>query len=110
MFILKAAHEFEWPVIVQEPEDGKHQARQFFARFLVLPQDEIEGLIKDSPERVDVALLRRALIGWRGVQDATKEEVPFSDEAREQLIAIPYVRLATVLAYRDAIAGIRRKN
>jgi hypothetical protein len=54
----------------------------------------------------------RTVVGWKGYADHDGNEIPYSEEAKAQLIKIPYVRAALNLAYGELTAGraAARKN
>jgi len=109
MFKLKTEHTYSWPVTVQIPADGgKFTKSTFDATFKVIPQDRIDTILRGG--NVDSELLREVTIGWKGVQDEDGNELPFSEDARDKLLSIPYARAALVEAYLDSLAGSRRKN
>ncbi len=114
-FTLKKTHEYSWPITVEIPSDGGRFVKQTFdCTFKALGQDELSAIL--SPEtptsgvQTDTALLVEVITGWKGVQDEGGAELPFSETARGELIAIPYVRKALVNGYLDSLAGSKRKN
>jgi hypothetical protein len=104
MFTLAKEWRFAWPVSVPIP--GQAEAQQFQAQFRVLPQSRIEALAADP-----AALLREAITGWGMIRDEAGTDVPFSPEARDALLDLPFVLLALANAYADAMSGqAQRKN
>lgn len=94
-----------WPVTVNEPRDGGSvYAHRCKVRFEILPQDEMNAVLRDNPGEGDAALLRRAVKGWEDV------EIDFSEEALAQLVQIPYVRNGFVAGYLQAAGGAKAKN
>lgn len=117
MFEFKEEHEYDWPVVVEMPVDGgKHEKREFTARFRVVPTDEAEEVLGGQgvamlPDREQVEdFLRRVLVGWRDVSAEGSGDLPFSDENLARMIRVPYVRRALYEAYGQSIAGRREKN
>ncbi len=113
MFKLKEDKRFWWPVKVDVPVDGRHATHKFQAHFLLLDQDEIDETLGgdyDDDDSADRDLLRKVLVDWKQVADEDGNAIEFSDEARDRLLRIPYVRVALVRAYFQAIAGRRKKN
>ena len=111
MFTLKTEHTFSWPVRIKVPMDGGQFADATFdCTFRALEQGRLEALIQGQIGETD--FLKEAVVGpWEGVQDAAGETLPFSEKARDQMIAIPYVRKAMIVAYREAMNGEAvRKN
>ena len=50
------------------------------------------------------------LVGWDGVNDDSGDAVPFSERSRDQLLDVPLVASAVVLAWLGSLTGIKRKN
>lgn len=101
--------EFTSKVKVQVPLEGGPQEQSFTARFRALSVSETEAFNMLTTESVS-EWLRRILIGWEGVRDEDGDELPFSDAAREQLIDVPFVRMAVIAAYNAAMLGAKRGN
>jgi len=123
MFVFRKASEFKWPVRIPVPEDGRAVAREVTGVFkTVAPeriqqivQEAIAGIRGDDAEEMqanaDLRLLREVLVGWDGIVDEDKQAIAFSDETREALMAVPYVRGAFVEAYnKGANGGAKAKN
>lgn len=111
MFKLTTQKTVTWPVTVQIPQDGgKTQKATFHVRVEVLPSDEFQAIYERGGNDED--LLRRVLVDWDGVADADGHPIPFSEEARDALIRIPYVRVALITAYMEMSQGreARQKN
>jgi hypothetical protein len=112
MFKLKQSDTFLWPVTVQVPADGGRYVRETFdGEFRRLPQSRLAELnvAITAGEMDDATFVREVLAGWQGVTD-DGEEVPFSVASLNTLLDMQGVARAIVLAYRDALAGMLRKN
>ena len=109
MFVLKADHEFDWPVTVRIPIDGgKYASQTFTARFRLPSKDEMTNMAAVLGD--DAANARKVMVGWDGIVDEQKQPVPFSDEALDALLGVPWARVAIWQAFIDASFGIKRKN
>lgn len=108
MFKVRKNASFKWDVKVQVPVDGRHVEQRFTAQFKQVDRSRFTDL-RDDPES-EQALLRDVLLGWEGIADENGETIAFSDEARDALLEIPYVRLAVVEAFFEGISGRKRKN
>lgn len=108
MFIFSARPVWSWPVTVQVPAAGGFTEQTFTAVYQLVPDDQARALaIADD---TGTALLAEALIGWDGVTDANKAEIPFNAPTRDALLQIVYVRNAVFEGYRASLAGAPRKN
>ena len=105
MFKIQQNPEFSHKVKVRVPVDGGFADQEFTARFRVLPWEEVAALDHDN-----AAQARLILSGWEGIVDEAGHEVPFSDEARDQMIGLIYVRLAILRTYTDAMVKARAGN
>ena len=112
-FVLKQSDTYSWPVTFDIPIDGgRHERQTFDGEFKRLPQSrirEIGKLIEDG-ETLDSAIAAEVLVGWSGVTDADGKDVPFSQKALEQLLDVPLLATAIVMAYFASLQGAKRKN
>lgn len=113
MFVISQKSTYSWPVTVEFPTDGGKTERQTFdAEFKRTTQtriNEIRALIEKG-EITDIELAREVLVGWEGVNDANSEVVPFTERSRDQLLDVPLVSSAVVMAWLSSLTGIKRKN
>lgn len=112
MFKLKQSAQFLWPVTVHVAADGgKFTKETFDVEFRRVQQSRLveinQGIL--AGEIDDLAFVREVVVGWRGVTD-DGDEVPFSAAGLATLIDMPGAARAIVLAYRDALSGLNRKN
>lgn len=114
MFVLSDSDtpEFEWPVVIDVPTNGgKFQKHRITAVFRTIPTERYEELLELPILEQDRNIARECLIGWKDVSDPDGNPVEFSDEARDRLLNLLYVRAAIVRAYADALSGkASRKN
>lgn len=112
MFKIVQNPTYTWPVTVELPTDGgKTEKATFDAEFKRLTQsrvDEIRQAVERGEMR-DADLAREALVGWSGVVDGDGL-VPYSEKARDQLLDIPMVSTAVVMALLGSLSGAKRKN
>lgn len=112
MFKIETSPEYSWPVAVELPTDGgRTEKATFDAKFKRLTQSRIDEIRKavEAGEMRDADLAREALVGWSGVVDGNGD-VPYSEAARDQLLEIPMVATAIVMALLGSISGAKRKN
>lgn len=105
MFVMKTEHTFTWPVRIKVPVDGgEFKDATFDCTFRTCDHEDFMAIVDGRISEAD--FLRKVTVGpWSGVEDASGKEMPFSEAARDRLIAIPYVRTALVRAYREAMSG-----
>ena len=124
-FILKQSSSYVWPVTVKLPiSGGKFEKQTFDAEFKRLPQArinkiqiEVQARIKSSERNEtaddsisDQSIADEILIGWVGVLDEDGDEVPFSESMKQQLLDIPTLASAIIVAYFDSLTGTKTKN
>jgi len=124
-FVLKQSTSYKWPVSVKLPADGgKFEKQTFDAEFKRLPQARINEIQADVQVRIkaaernesvdgsisDQSIADELLVGWAGVVDGDGDEVPFSEATKQQLLDIPTVAAAIIVAYFDSLTGTKAKN
>lgn len=124
-FVLKQSSSYVWPVTVKLPiSGGKFEKQTFDAEFKRLPQArinkiqiEVQARIKSSERNEatddsisDQTIAEELLIGWSGVLDEDGDEVPFSESMKQQLLDIPTMATAIIVAYFDSLTGTKTKN
>lgn len=113
MFVISQKPSYTWPVEVLFPIDGgKTEKQTFDAEFKRMTQsriNEIRSMIERN-EITDTELAREVLTGWAGVNDGNGDAVPFTERARDQLLDVPLVAAAVVMAWLGSLTGAKRKN
>ena len=107
MFKITAKPTFTHTVHVMVPVDGGHREETFKATFEVKDIDQLEKVQDEGGQR---GLLREVITGFDELIDDAGQAVPYSDELREQLIGVPYVRIALFQAYIAAIGKAKPGN
>ena len=113
MFVISQSGSYKWPVSVEFPVDGgKSEKQTFDVEFKRLSQTRIEEIRKQVDEGgiTDREFSREVMVGWSGVVDGSGDTVPFSEAGRDNLLDIPLVSAAVVVAFMNSLAGVRRKN
>jgi len=110
MFVLKKDPVVSWPITIPMPaDDGKMNHVPVTVEYKLLPQPRYDEL-----KKTDVGLLREVVVGWNddafGHEDETGRAVPlpFSPDALNQLLEIPYVRTGLVQGYWKAVTGLEK--
>jgi len=112
MFKIVQNPTYTWPVTLELPIDGgKTEKATFDAEFKRISQSRVDEIRQavERGEMCDADLAREVLVGWSGVVDGDGE-VPYSEKARDQLLDIPMVSTAIVMALLGSINGAKRKN
>lgn len=114
-FVIKQSASYVWPVAVEFPGDGGKIVRQTFdAEFKRLSQSRLKELGEQltAGDLDDVTVAAEVLVGWPegAIKDDEGEPIPFSDSALNELLDLPKVATAIVLAFYDSLAGAKRKN
>lgn len=100
---------FTATVKVQIPTDTGPLEASFKARFKALTISAAEAFDLNSVQGTNV-WLREILIGWEGVVDEDGNPAPFDDGVRDQLLDLPWNRMAIIQAYNGAMLGAKRGN
>ena len=58
----------------------------------------------------DQSIAEELLIGWSGVLDEDGDEVPYTESMKQQLLDIPTLASALIVAYFDSLTGVKTKN
>lgn len=107
MFKVTADPTFTHTVHVMVPVDGGHKEQTFKATFGVISIEELEKVQDDEGQR---GVLQKVLRGMDDLIGDDDQPVPYSDELRDQLINVPYVRIALFQTYLGAISKAKTGN
>lgn len=116
--LMDVPSSFDWPVVVRFPKQGAFVEKRFTAQFALLPQEDVEDIlrqIKDQTEDnlISADLLEQIWIGWSDdVTDEAGQPLPVTESNRRLLRQIIPVRNAVMQAWLEAMAGKKaaRKN
>lgn len=110
-FKVKTASSFTWPVKFSLPgADGARTACEFSAQFKLLPQSEIDALLKANPPIEDNELAARYMTGWSGVVDEDDAMLAFTPENLAVLLDVAGMRRAIAAAFFEAMLGEARRG
>lgn len=112
-FVIDQSLSYKWPVSVEFPIDGGRYDKQTFdAEFKRVPQPRIKQIyeLSNANELSDEELCNEVLLGWTGIIDSKKQDVPYSESAKKALLDTPLVTKALVTAWMESLNGAKRKN
>jgi len=107
MFKVVSQPTFTHTVKVNVPVDGGFKEQGFRTRFRVIPLNELRT---EDGEDGQKEALRRVIIEMLDLIDEQDQPMHYSDELRDQLLDVPYVRLALMQTYIAAITKARAGN
>lgn len=100
MLVLNNTHRFTHTVSVMLPIDGGYSEEEFKATFEVVGVDDLGDT---STLDGQVSLLRRVVVGLDDILDGQEKPVSYSEELRDRLIDIPYIRAGLLRSYLGAV-------
>lgn len=108
-FVFRKVYPFTWTVKVPE---GVVPAFEFKARFESVSQSEIDAMTKPGVGLQDADLLARVFKGWLDGEllDVVGAPMPATPENMAAVIDQPFLRVAIVKAYFEAVSGLTAKN
>lgn len=119
-FIICKEKSFKYKAKISEPENGRKITREIEFEFLVKSPEDVNALLRESRDSrgtedeaaFDLRLCEEVVRGWRSGDIKTEDGEPFefSADNLNVILAIPYVRLAIVETYFDAIKGGAKKG
>jgi hypothetical protein len=109
MFKLIDNPTFTHVVKVMVPIDGGHREETFKATYKVLKTNEINRFDLSDPG-ASREFLCEAVVSLEDIADAQGNPLPYSDELRDQVLALPYARSALARGYFDAVSKARSGN
>lgn len=109
MFVYRKVYPFTWTVKVPE---GVVPAFEFQAKFVSLPQSELDKLRAEFPQQLDEKLSAKVFKGWAegDLLDEEEKPLPVTDENVAKILDLPFVRAAIVLGWFAAMSGLNAKN
>lgn len=110
MFKLSTDPRFTHEVKVQVPVDGGFKEQTFKATFRVMTTEQLIARADDTGTDSDETILRQVIVGLDDLVDDAEQPIPYSDEIRDRLIAVPYVRGALMAVYIKAITKVKAGN
>lgn len=97
---------FVHAVPVMVPVDGGHREETFRVRFRVVDADD-RALNTTEALRT---FLDEAVVGMEDLADEAGNPLPFNQAVKDQVLGLPYARLAILKAYMAAVTKARLGN
>lgn len=104
MFIVATNPQFTHTVPILVPSDGGHLNQSLKVTFRVVDSDE------EHAEKFDLATIagsigfcREVIVSLDDLVDADNKPMSYSDEIRDRLLKVPYIRTAIARAYYEAM-------
>ena len=125
MFILKKEATFTQPIKFYTPSDGGIQKEETFdAIFKIIPQSRINEIreqadkkqkeldegITDGENISDALIADEILVGWEGITDPEKKEIPYSKSSKKLLLEQPMLANTLVELYFIELTKQKTKN
>lgn len=109
MFVVTDKPSFWRTVKIFVPVDGAHKEETLRARFNVLDTAEIDAFDFTETEG-NTAFLCAVIEELDDIVGPDKAKLPYTTELRDQVLRLPYVRVALVREYFDAVGKARKGN
>lgn len=107
MFKVASDRKFTHPVTVCVPVDNGHIDQTFKVTFRVLDATEME---QDGSVESQKSVLRKIIVEMHDLIDADDQPVSYSDALRDELISLPFVRVALNNVYIKAMTKAKAGN
>ena len=109
MFKVDENPSFIRTVKVKVPKGEGHEEQTFKAAFNVVDDEIVDGVQLQNAAEVK-KVLRKMLAGMEDLANTAGEAIPYSEEIREKILKLPYVRIALLAAYYEGVTDQRSGN
>jgi hypothetical protein len=110
-FTVTSERQFTARLRVLVPVDGGHREEAFKARYRVLDTARIEDFdLQNGGKEASDEFLRAVIVDLFDLLGEDGQPITYNDEVRDQVINIPYARIALVQGYFDGVSKGRRGN
>lgn len=106
MFNITAQPEFSHVIPVLVPCDGGHREETLRARFRVAGTDDQDLTTHEGV----LGFLKAVIVSLDDLVDAAGAPAAYNDAVRDQVLALPYVRLALLRGYMSAVTKAKLGN
>lgn len=105
----QAVTEYQWPVTVEVPDNGRHRPHVFTGLFRIPVAEEAQELLASvrRGEIDELDFCRRVWSGWADghIQEDDGTPLPPTPDHIEFFVQLPYFRRGLIRAYLDSQAG-----
>jgi len=116
--VLGKSDTYSWKIELRVPVDnGKYEKQNFYCVFKRIEQSKIEAYQKKLMNtKMDVMFeaarkfAKEVVVGWKDILDANEDQIPFTDEAFDQLLEKPLIGIEIAKTYIDSVTGEKTKN
>lgn len=105
-YVIKKATSYKWPVVIEDPDEGKFKPEPFKATFKRLGKTEFSELADQG----DDVLIQFVLLDWDGVTDEDGNAVPCTTATKAERINDPYFCRGVIKFYLESLGGAQAKN
>ncbi|MFD1342880.1 hypothetical protein [Litorisediminicola beolgyonensis] len=109
MFKVLSQPTFSHQVRVMVPVDGGHEEQTFRATFRVLTESEAKKHDAKTGPGIR-SFLRTAIVKLDELVGEDGKELSYSDQLKDRLLDMPYVRIALLQTYSDAVSKAATGN
>ena len=109
MFKIAKTPRFTHVVPIKVPVDGGFDEQTIRATFEVITDDEFASFDTMTAEGLK-DLVRKILVRLDDMVDEQDKPLPYSDDLRDQLLELPYMRLGLLRGYQSAMIGAKAGN
>ena len=109
MFKIAKTPRFTHVVPIKVPVDGGFDEQTIRATFEVITDDEFASFDTMTAEGLK-DLVRKILVRLDDMVDEQGKPLPYSDDLRDQLLELPYMRLGLLRGYQAAMIGAKAGN
>jgi hypothetical protein len=111
MLVITKDYTYKWDVKVSFPTaPGNFEEQTFTVTFRRPTKSEVDSLV-NGDGKTDNDFVAAVVVGWEGIVDDQKQELPFTPENLKAVLDVPGVASAIVWAFMDSFKGTaQRKN
>ena len=109
MFNIAERPEFTHEVKIAVPADKGYREESMRVRFRAIPDEEADAFRLDDPDGMK-AFLREIIVHIDDLVGGDGKPIAWSEDVRELVLGMPWVRMALMRAYTVAVVNARLGN